>query len=703
VTDIETRAETGIGSGDRAGRPAVIDLRDHATAAPLVVDLTDVRATDVALTGGKAAALAAVIDRLDVLPGVVLTTAFTAAVDAGADLATHPAVRAAFLAAGGQHRSLVARSSSVVEDTAASSMAGQFDSVIGIDGFDHFVAAVETVIGSRVRAGATDHPIAVLVQPLLEPAFGGVLFGVDPVTGRADRRVVAVVRGGPEPLVSGAVDGSRYLLDPAGRLVHEQQDGDVALRRADLRRLAALSNRVEAAFGGPQDVEWAIDVDGRLVLLQARPVTTEVRGTPSGPVYGPGPVAETFPEALTALEADLWVPPLREAVGEAVVLAGAATPKDVAASSVVVSVGGRVAIDLRLAGDLPQPRGLLRKLDPRPGARQLRAAWRVGRLRAALPALGWHLLERVDADLAAVPALDELTDRQLLALLHRSGAALRSLHAHETLVGLLTDTRANRLTGASVAMRVLAEARRDGLADAEILERSPVVLTLVPPRVAPSPALPPEVTALGGADLAGGTDDGVLREALRLRVRWVQELAGRAAWALGERLAAAGALPEPELVRHLHLDDLDAVVAGRASVVPALVEAEPGPPLPARFQLSDLGRPIRTAAAGEPGGGTGAGGGSGRGPVTHDAEDPPPGSVLVTTTLTPGLGPLLARLEGIVAETGSVLSHLAILAREAGVPTVVGYDRATEELPEGAVVEVDGETGRVTIEDGGPS
>ena len=50
-----------------------------------------------------------------------------------------------------------------------------------------------------------------------------------------------------------------------------------------------------------------------------------------------------------------------------------------------------------------------------------------------------------------------------------------------------------------------------------------------------------------------------------------------------------------------------------------------------------------------------------------------------------------------MAETGSVLSHLAILARESNVATVVGYARATEDLPEGAIVEVDGESGRVTI------
>ena len=143
------------------------------------------------------------------------------------------------------------------------------------------------------------------------------------------------------------------------------------------------------------------------------------------------------------------------------------------------------------------------------------------------------------------------------------------------------------------------------------------------------------------------------------------------------------------------------VATHRAVVVPALVSAHEhdfGAPLPAWFQVSDLGRPIRAQCASEVGGGTGAGGGVAVGPVTYDTEDPPAGSVLVTTTLTPGLGPLLARLAGIVAETGSVLSHLAILARESRVATVVGYARATEDLPEGAVVEVDGDSGRVTIQ-----
>ena len=50
-----------------------------------------------------------------------------------------------------------------------------------------------------------------------------------------------------------------------------------------------------------------------------------------------------------------------------------------------------------------------------------------------------------------------------------------------------------------------------------------------------------------------------MTEPRRLRVRWVQEVAGRAAWELGERLAASGDLTEPELIRHMALEHVEAV------------------------------------------------------------------------------------------------------------------------------------------------
>jgi pyruvate,water dikinase len=104
--------------------------------------------------------------------------------------------------------------------------------------------------------------------------------------------------------------------------------------------------------------------------------------------------------------------------------------------------------------------------------------------------LAGDLLARTDAELLAVPTLDELTDRQLLALLGRVGEALESVHGHEVLLGLLVTRSAPRFTGASVALRVLANARADGLDDEVIAARHPVVLALVAPHVQPVAPLP---------------------------------------------------------------------------------------------------------------------------------------------------------------------------------------------------------------------
>jgi len=65
-------------------------------------------------------------------------------------------------------------------------------------------------------------------------------------------------------------------------------------------------------------------------------------------------------------------------------------------------------------------------------------------------------------------------------------------------------------------------------------------------------------------------------------------------------------------------------------------------------------------------------------------------------TLDPALAAALPGLAGLVAETGSTLSHLAILAREFGVPTAVAVHDALRRFPEGTRLVVDGTTGEVT-------
>jgi pyruvate,water dikinase len=92
--------------------------------------------------------------------------------------------------------------------------------------------------------------------------------------------------------------------------------------------------------------------------------------------------------------------------------------------------------------------------------------------------------------------------------------------------------------------------------------------------------------------------------------------------------------------------------------------------------------------------GVGAGGGRVVGIVEH-GPNPSPGSILVVETLDPRLAPVLGLLAGLVAATGSPLSHLAILAREHGVATVVGVGDATLRFPPGTEVLVDGASGEV--------
>ena len=675
--------------------------------APPLVRLDDPRATAASLVGAKAAALArATAAGLPVLPGFVVTTSATEAWARPPASPLPAGLREAWrrISEDGR-RSLVVRSSSTTEDGEASSLAGMFTSVLDVRGWSDFLDAVGTVLSSRKAVpGIETAPMAVLVQPLLDARLGGVLFGADPVTGRTDRLVVAAAEGAPEQVVSGAVDGAQYVLSPRGRKVAAERPLP-GLGGAERRALARLARRVAAVFGGPQDVEWAFE-GPTLRLLQSRPITAAASPVPgTGPLLGPGPVAETFPDPLSPLEEDLWVAPLRTALSEAVLLTGAASHRRVERSPVVASVGGRVAADLELLGTGPPRRGLVARLDPRAPARRLVASWRVGRLGAALPSLVEDLLEEVDGHLLDVPPLAELGPADLVGLLERSRRALVSLNGYEVLAGLLVDTGTPSTTGASVALRVLAEGRAAGRPDVDIALSAPVVLALVPPRIGPAAALPATVAvpaAPSPAPVPGDDDAALLREALRLRVRWLQELSARAAWELGLRLADAGVLPEASMVRWLRLPELTAALAGPVPGDLSERRERPVPaPLPAAFRLSAAGEVVaeRTGPAEA---GRGAGGGRGTGPVHQGDGAPVAGAVLVVRTLDPGLAATLPHLGGLVAETGSVLSHLAILAREFGVPTAVGVPDALCRFPPGSSVMVDGATGEVRAVDPAP-
>jgi pyruvate,water dikinase len=73
------------------------------------------------------------------------------------------------------------------------------------------------------------------------------------------------------------------------------------------------------------------------------------------------------------------------------------------------------------------------------------------------------------------------------------------------------------------------------------------------------------------------------------------------------------------------------------------------------------------------------------------------GDVLVAESTTEAFNILLPLLGAIVTDHGGLLSHSAIVAREYGIPGVVGTREATDRIPDGARVRVDGDNGEVTV------
>lgn len=678
-------------------------------AGPNVLPLSDPDASSPTLAGSKAANIArACAAGLPTVPGYVLTVA---GVERGVDA---PEVvrdlRANWTELGGEAGApMVVRSSSTIEDIGSSSMAGRFTSVLDVVGWEQLLAAVRKVVASAdaVRdADGAAQPMAVLVQRQLDARLGGVLFGVDPVTGDRDHVVVEAVSARPDVLVSGEVTADHVVLSRRGRVVERAAAAPaVALSRSLRRRLAELATRTEELFGTPQDVEWAVDQHEQLWLLQSRPVTAvaEARPQRSVPLLGPGPVAETFPYPLRRLETDLWIEPLRQGIVRALRSVGAASERAIARSPVVTTVGGWPAADLELLGITSPNVRSWRHWTPAAIGRRVIRAWRVGRLRVALPRLVASVVATVDRDLGAIPRLARHDDVELVEMLERARRELATVHLYEVLAGMLLRPRPDAPPTSIIAVHALRDGRAMCLTDDEIVARTPVVLALVPPSLVPTGALP----AAGDTDpaeIAEPLDALDERDALRLRTRWLQELMARVAQALGDRLHRRGLIDAPEMVGELGLEELAEVVRGGG--IPADLARRAGqtagPALPAAFRL-DAGGHVHAVRSGTHPRGAGLPASAGRaiGEARHHIApgEERPGLILVTRHLEPHLAPLLAGLAGLVAETGSSLSHLAILAREQGVPAVVGVEDALQRFPPGTRLMIDGSTGEVVVVD----
>jgi phosphohistidine swiveling domain-containing protein len=242
-----------------------------ATAIPTAIRrLGDVRLTDAAEVGGKAASLGELLALgVRVPDGVVMTAG-------AATLAAED--RGALLRAGVKELCdgpFAVRSSGISEDGAEHSFAGIYETVLDVEPDDLSAAAdrvLESARASRVADyEAGGHRMAVIVQRMVRPAAAGVALTADPINGDRASCIVTAVRGVGDRLVSGEAFGDEWVV--TGDVATPRRQPEKAIDRRQAMQVASEARRIAAARGAPQDIEWAIDAEGVLWILQARPMT----------------------------------------------------------------------------------------------------------------------------------------------------------------------------------------------------------------------------------------------------------------------------------------------------------------------------------------------------------------------------------------------------------------------------------------------
>ncbi|GEM_PF-1387734 len=175
------------------------------------------------------------------------------------------------------------RSSATAEDMPGASFAGQQDTYLNVSGERRVIDSVKKCWASlftpraifyREKNGINhlDVLIGVVIQRMVDARYAGVMFTKDPI--HKKYILIEVVQGLGEKLVSGKVTPNSYLVSIEGkdRIISKKEK--FRFKRELLFEIAQIGKRIERHYNFPQDIEWAIDKNEKIYILQSRPITT---------------------------------------------------------------------------------------------------------------------------------------------------------------------------------------------------------------------------------------------------------------------------------------------------------------------------------------------------------------------------------------------------------------------------------------------
>jgi rifampicin phosphotransferase len=237
----------------------------------------EISKSDVAIAGGKGASLGEMIQAgIPVPDGFIITTdTYNKPLDEKEIFTAFDKLETQYVAV---------RSSATAEDSSNTSWAGQLETYLNVTK-DNLIESIKKCWASiktdRALCYAKENNIpkdkqkvAVVVQAMIDSQMAGVIFTANPITSDRQQIILESCFGLGESLVQGLVTPDNFVIDKENFTIINKNIVLNSLTNNQVIELAKLSIKIENHYNYPQDIEWAIDKNNKIFILQSRPITT---------------------------------------------------------------------------------------------------------------------------------------------------------------------------------------------------------------------------------------------------------------------------------------------------------------------------------------------------------------------------------------------------------------------------------------------